>query len=153
MKILFLDVDGVLIPARNYFSNRYAYQFDPLAVEAVKRICKRTGAQVVMNTAWNATPPELRHLCLSAEFPLSNDWQTEYPVCERWEGITGWLAKHPDVTTWAVLDDDAKGLLPLPLNDFVRVIVVDPEVGITTANYREATRLLGDEDPFVIIAM
>ncbi len=64
MKIIFLDIDGVMKPGRAYWCevrrNTIEGGFDPLAVAAINRICGRTGAYVVFNTTWN-----------ELDFPLS----------------------------------------------------------------------------------
>lgn len=139
MRILFLDVDGVMIPMRNYFTKKYRYRFDPVAVEAVKAICERTGAEVVMSTAWNAKLLPLFHILHGTGIPLYGgnepgnwQWYTPYPEagCSKIQGVERWIEAHPDVLDWCILDDDPD------LYSNVRVVPVTAEFGITVSVYR-----------------
>ena len=67
-KILFLDIDGVLNSAKWYARQRNGLDdlahFDPTLVRRVDEIAGRTGAAVVISSAWRLSHPldELRTL-------------------------------------------------------------------------------------------
>ena len=59
MKAIFLDIDGVLNYTQWYVSDRnpgnlngQEGDIDPMCVERVLRICKETGAKVVISSDW-----------------------------------------------------------------------------------------------------
>ena len=66
MKVIFLDIDGVLnsndwyVYRRDYYEmddvkNQYPlYEFDPRAVERLNRIIKETGAKIVVSSSWRS---------------------------------------------------------------------------------------------------
>ena len=152
MNILFLDIDGVMIPTRNYFTSKYRNQFDPLAVEAVKAICGRCNAQVVTNTSWNNSLHlnELWGLLIKNEIPIASQWHTEYArgSIDRLDAIEEWIRDYGEEgMLWACLDDDDD----LRKKDHSKVVTVDSDLGITPEVYTLATYLLGKEDLFMII--
>lgn len=61
MKLIFLDIDGVLnttdhltslISERKEISDKFGHLFDPLAVQNLEEIVRRTGAKVVISSTW-----------------------------------------------------------------------------------------------------
>ena len=159
MKLIFLDVDGVLIPARNYFTTKYANKIDPLAIEALYAIVERTQAKIVFNSVWNRsidrlmdliTGTGMSNLCFFHETEFGH---TKYPeVPSRLEAIEDYLQQIQDpkytddiitVTHWVALDDE----MIMHRN----AIWVDPELGITPDVYRRALLTLDNPEPFVVL--
>lgn len=147
-KIIFLDIDGPMKPARCYFDDdkRKAHNggWDQLSVAIVNKICKQTGAKIVFNTAWNYKDI----LTIGKEQGLTGELigKTLYPKVEcRLEAINNWLNMHPaeQIDMWIALDDCHI--------DHDNAILVDSHVGISLNNYRKATKLLGNEDKFIIL--
>ena len=145
--VLFLDIDGVL----------NGHDFDELAqsssirtacVARLNRVLAATACDVVISSAW-------RYMVLNGAMTLSGfgyllrthsvrlnapllgttgrDTQTEDPA-ERGRQVQAWLAEHPDVTRYAVVDDMALGFAGMP---FVRT---DGTKGLTD---EDAERLIG----------
>lgn len=150
-KILFLDIDGVMKPSRVYWDQSLANDrdggFDPLAVAVVNRICDRTEAVIVFNTVWNLLGHD-RLLAIAKQQGITadihQDCVTAYPRCKvRLRAIMDWINEHPEIVTWAVLDD-------YPL-DHKHAITVDGENGISVEDYRRVTALLGNEDKFLVL--
>lgn len=55
MKILYLDIDGVVLPQRAYLLPGQSYvvrTFDPCAVSILNKICKETGAKIAIHSTW-----------------------------------------------------------------------------------------------------
>ena len=152
MKILFLDIDGVMKPGRSYFKDfneKSNGDFDPLAVQCVNRICERSGAQIVFNSVWNrGTDDSILDIArwegIGGSY-IHTDFVTKYPqyAHDRFDGIEGWLIEHQGWTHWAALDD-------API-DHENAIRVDPMNGISVENYRGAMTLLDADDPFVLM--
>ena len=82
MKVIFLDIDGVL-NSENWYRRRSKevemdavqaqypfYEFDPLAIKVLNRIVKETGAKVVVSSTWRLgkTVEELQVLLKNVGF-------------------------------------------------------------------------------------
>ena len=200
MKVIFLDIDGVMKPGRCYFQKdqlpwylrikvwyldwkkrrnpnaptkpwkpphplwekikdrlkldwvfRFHRRggFDPLAIKAINRLHKKTGAVVVLNTTWNVDGIwYLRFIFRREGLTAPIVGLTAYPrdvkqSYQRLEAIESWLTrKNGAVTHWCALDD---AIIHSP-----HAIQVDPENGILIADYRKAAELLGHSDPMVV---
>lgn len=134
MKILFLDMDGVLNSEQSFHLNHearmahreargegveFAKQFcwplghiyEPL-VERLNKIVEHTGCLIVLSSTWRkqCTVEELRGWLGQKGFLYPTKLIDRTGVDDR--GIRGkeiqeWLDQHPEVTTYAILDDDS----------------------------------------------
>jgi len=114
MKVLFLDVDGVLNSNRNLL----AYgcfpwpnvpdglicaesKLDPIAIGMIRKVCEDTGAVIVLHSTWreNVDPVEFG---LKYDLPIigSTDADESKP-----DSIQSYLKAHPTITKYAVVDD------------------------------------------------
>jgi hypothetical protein len=139
MKVLFLDIDGVLKPARAYWLQPHKPDgnFDPLSVAAVNTICERTGAVIVFNTMWNQSGyARLSEIAANEGITAPVIGVTAFPDQEdRLDAIWAWAAANGPVAAWCALDDETM------VDD--RCIKVKPEFGISTQDLSDAIRLLG----------
>ena len=162
VKIIFLDLDGVLNTARwheqakgNDLKDDYGYTFDPAAVANLADIIERTGAYIVISSSWKfmglskmqkmwkdrRLPGKVVGLTpnsVSDEFLLNADLDNMDFMAIRGQEIKEWLMLHSDVTHYVILDD---------MNDILQeqeshFIWIDPEVGITTGNVVQAVMIL-----------
>lgn len=122
-RVLFLDVDGVL-NNETWAQEVYAkegvrvYREDRLEERALlllKEIIDRTGAVIVVSSAWRRFPDAYEHLA---------EWLEKYgmsiydktPILDTYRGqeIRSWLTQHLEVTHYAILDDldDMGHLMP-----------------------------------------
>jgi len=132
MKALFLDVDGVLnsvdwmqqIDGRNAWDQADGgTQLDPAAVLRLERIVRETGALVVISSSWRKMydPETIEGFLRRHGFTGKVIGETAHhiPMEERtteqqssgkyqrgWE-IKAWVDEHPEVTHFAILDDDS----------------------------------------------
>jgi hypothetical protein len=140
MKVIFLDVDGVLI---NRASCKIGFGVvDVVCVANLNKILEQTHAVVVVSSCWRIgrTVSELR--------ALFGIWGVNADVVDRtivnWQWIRGqeiteWLKEHIDVEKFIILDDDKDmgNLLPyLIQTKFVE--------GLTAAQADEAIRRLNE---------
>ena len=112
MKVLFLDIDGVLNSTRTAVANggyphelHHREAFDWTSIKLLQRLCDSAGVQVVLSSAW-------RNFCdfkdVGAAFGLSIvDRTPDHRGGPRGEEIQAWLDAHPEVTHYAIVDDDA----------------------------------------------
>jgi hypothetical protein len=113
MKVIFLDIDGVLNCERTPNPRKFPYVVDPTLLARFKKLLERTGAKVVLLSSWRLDPIGLlaaKHLGL----PFI-DVSPDMPKKARRDEILAWLAQHPKVRRYAVIDDEDDELDGLPL--------------------------------------
>jgi hypothetical protein len=114
-KVLFLDIDGVCNSAEFMQSNRNPniggmLGLDPFAVVLVKMIIQDTGCDVVLSSTWRLNEWS-RNIVRKdvVEFvdvtPAFSAFR--YDDLPRGNEIQDWLDRHPEVTQYAILDDDS----------------------------------------------
>ena len=145
-RVLFLDVDGGLknetwaheVYAKEGVSVYREDRLEERALLLLKEIIDRTGAVIVVSSAWRRFPDAYEHL---------TEWLEKYgmsiydktPVLDTYRGqeISSWLTHHLDVTNYAILDDlDDMGLL---LSHFVHTHYM---FGLSKKNVERCVKLL-----------
>jgi hypothetical protein len=113
MKIIFLDIDGVLNCKSTPNPRKFPYIVDPKLLKRFNSVLERTGATVVLSSTWRYDPAG----CFSAKhlgIPFI-DVTPDMPDRPRREEILAWLSEKPEVTRFLVLDDEDDDLDDLPL--------------------------------------
>lgn len=122
-KVLFLDIDGVLVPAEEMRMGRErakqtledggmpskprTLRADPSSVRNLNRVLRLTGAEVVLSSSWRLDPG----------FEATKRWLAENGVEARVIGMTpdlgdrlteivDWLRRRTYVESWAAVDDN-----------------------------------------------
>jgi len=139
---LFLDVDGVL---NNYTTKEKLANgitgIDPVNVANLNKIIQRVDVEIVLSSTWRLfySLSDLNRVFKRAGFEGEIRSRTIEIMAayNRGEEIQEWLAKHPDVTYFVILDDD---------NDMDHLIdhlvQIDPEVGLTETDAKKALLFL-----------
>lgn len=134
MRVLFLDVDGVL---NNHKTLRVVqpemdiFKIDMELVDRLKKIIKDTQCELVLSSTWRSFDGgrEFLENYIGTYF-LS---KTDHLGGCRGDEIQAWLRVRPEVTTYAIVDDDGD-MLEGQLRNFFQT---DPEYGLTdTIAYR-----------------
>lgn len=131
MKVLFLDVDGVL----NTSKSRSLFSLSKPRLRLLEEIVKDSGCEIVLSSTWRKDKEAFKHLTHVLSYrDLKIIGVT--PVIHnkiRGEEIAAYLAEHPDVTKYAILDDNSD-----MLNDQLRnFFQTDMDYGLTkTIAYR-----------------
>jgi hypothetical protein len=113
MKVIFLDIDGVLNCDKTPNPRKFPYVVDKKLLNRFKTLVRRTGAKVVLSSTWRCDPVGLfaaKHWGI----PFI-DVCPDKPRSPRRKEITSWLANHPKVTRFVVIDDEDDELDDLPL--------------------------------------
>lgn len=118
-KILFLDIDGPMIPTRAFYLENQgklmgfgvADTFDPIAVGMLNDVFKETRCQLVISSTWRIKGLEICKELLTKNKVVYNtihpDWETPRKMSSnRGEEIKMWLNKHKEVIKYAILDDE-----------------------------------------------
>ena len=134
MKVIFLDIDGVLNCRKTANPRELPYIVDRKLLKRLKRLLERTGARIVLTSTWRYDPAGL----FSAKhwgIPFM-DVIPDMPKQPRRREILAWLKAHPQVKRFAIIDDDDDGLDELPL------FQTSPAVGLTTSICTGVARFL-----------
>jgi hypothetical protein len=127
MKVLFLDIDGVL---NGWKSTKNSFGFDDECVKAFQPIIKIPGLKIVVSSSWRLmeTPENLVKILeenvgipkgmIIGQTPNLAEAEELESGHVIWHGFTredeiqAWLNKHPEVESFVVLDDlSMKGLV------------------------------------------
>lgn len=125
MKVIFLDIDGVLNCAGTtdrWPKNSGMLGIEPAKVKIFNNILRRTDARVVLSSTWRHDDDWLRTMKANGlhsryfidrtpRMPLMGGAE----MMERGKEIQAWLDKHPEVTKYAIIDDDSDMLPEQPL--------------------------------------
>ena len=158
MKVLFLDVDGVLnsemlahqtggypFPAeglgKGSMEENPKHSEKKLAlhpgVALVRGVCESTGAKVVMHSTWRLHV-DFRRFASAWDLPIVDI--TSRQARSKQASIREWLASHPEVEQYAIVDDDNMSMTcGAPPS---QQVFTDPMVGLTEANARRLEELL-----------
>ena len=113
MKIVFLDLDGVLNCRKTDNPRKFPFIVDPILLTRLNRLLELTGAQVVLASNWRYDPVGV----LAAKYyqvPFV-DMTPDLPGEPRGNAIREWVSKHPHVQRFIVIDDEDDDLDGLPL--------------------------------------
>lgn len=163
MKVVFLDIDGVLnsdawlkqqTKLRKQRGRPISF-FDPAAVSLVRGLVEQTGSKVVLSSAWR-----ISHSLEDIKWYLADAGWPDAPLIDktpihrritfgevapfnrrlsrRGDEVAEWLNLHP-VESFAVLDDWAEFYSN---QNFVQT---DPKVGLTQKDVAKALKFLSEK--------
>ena len=113
MKVIFLDIDGVLNCDRTPNPRHFPYIVDRKLLARLKKLLDRTKAKVVLSSTWRVDPVGL-FAAKHSGVPFI-DVCPDMPKKPRRDEILTWIAKHPKVIQYVVIDDEDDELDDLPL--------------------------------------
>lgn len=111
-KILFLDIDGVCNnrKTRERQGNTKYIGIKPELADRVRRIVAETGCDVVLSSSWRLFPDSKKwaeqHVCKFIDQTVDMQKGEVFGVTDRGHEIQEWLDRHPEITQYAILDDD-----------------------------------------------
>lgn len=107
MKILFLDIDGVVNCSKTVAGGQQFLPIDPFMALLVNRICEATGAQIVLSSSWRLAE-ESRAEVNKHIYPKFIDVTPyKHGLESRGSEIKAWLKDRPGVARYAILDDNS----------------------------------------------
>jgi hypothetical protein len=133
MKIIFLDIDGVLNCKSTPNPRNFPYIVDRKLLRRLKRVVGRTHAKVVLSSTWRYDPAGIfsaRHWGI----PFM-DVIPDMPEKPRRDEIRSWLKAHPKVKRFVVIDDEDDELDDLPLFQPSNAIGLTNEIVRGVTNY------------------
>jgi hypothetical protein len=116
VKVLFLDIDGVVNNARTKQNFQGLIGVDPALAALVRRIVQNTGCEIVLSSTWrlfqHSRDEVERKICKFADI-------TPILHAPRGYEIKAWLMLHPEIEHYAILDD-SDSILPEQRANFFR---------------------------------
>lgn len=162
MKIIFLDLDGVLNICRSE-RDEFGSLFHEDFVQNLKRIVDETSAKIVISSSWRSDGLDVmqkmwkhRNLpgdvigvtCDCVQIVENGDCEF-YDMVERGHEIQEWIDTH-DVDNYVIIDDD-NDMLQSQRNNFVRCMnpkhpdKIDIGYGLTKECANMAIKILNNE--------
>ncbi len=155
MKLIFLDVDGVIATPLSFSLSRFLRKkdtdqvFDPLSLFWLRRLCRRTGALVILSSTWrdaltmddpwaDALYENLRRTLQNNGTPIA-DTTPLLMTGDRSLEIGAYLDAHP-AEAFAVLDDSPWFIERRDVAE--RLVRIRNSRGIRRPHYLAALRLL-----------
>lgn len=157
MKIIFLDVDGVLNNARwarkMYDEGVHVYADDLLydpSIKQLKRLIDATNAKVILSSSWRNHPDAMEHL--EAQLNAYNIFiygKTPRVGPQRGDDITAWFNRYdkaglfklrPEEYNYIILDDDSDMTVHMD-----HLVKTDFETGLQYTHVDRAIALLNGE--------
>ena len=163
MKVLFLDIDGVLncvYPTPSDDNewvdlNEWRYGLNPQLVARLRFIIANTKCKIVISSSW-------RHHKTYAPYQPDRNWRDVLadmlrkpredvfageiptdPSGQRGIEINQWLSQNDDVESWCVVDEEVVDILPYV--DSKNVVKTDMEYGLSIEAARRIIDVLNKE--------
>jgi hydroxymethylpyrimidine pyrophosphatase-like HAD family hydrolase len=148
IKVLFLDIDGVLNTDRQQWHcqmncitpiDEFGYEFDHKAVDNLATILEETGAEIVISSSWKFLGLQtLQKMWEDRKLPGTILDITPDGKSKGWE-IDEWLMEcESQVNRYAIIDDE-NDILPKQLNHFVQT---NSQFGITCKDAERVITIL-----------
>lgn len=132
MRVIFMDIDGVLVPgpflrgvvASAGPSMRSAV--DPYKVFLLNQLHDVPGVRIVFSSSWRShSNMPAAVMSQGIEIPLHEDWRTTFKTppyfgigVRGWQ-INEWMERHPEVEGYVIVDDDTD-MLPHQAGHFLK---------------------------------
>lgn len=131
MKVLFLDIDGVVCLHKDKDWDNEEEIFDAACCRKLQEIVSATGCKLVLSSSWRLFPESIRSMFRQLKpFGITREnFLGRTPLRgERGDEIMAYLKKRPQIETFVALDDEPFYSSAFPQD---RLILTKPESGIT----------------------
>ena len=136
MRVIFLDIDGVLNSSRTAvaFGKDWLRKFDPVSVQMLHRVVSNADAKIVISSTWrlfDGWREVIIGSLIEAGWPTDNTGSIIYSRTttdtdewilntekSRGEEIAEWLDEHPEFIDYIIIDDD-NDMLDSQLSRFI----------------------------------
>lgn len=157
-KIIFLDIDGPMIPYRAMLlegQTRVMTLFDPVAVGMLNHLCSEHGYRIVLHTSWirimggDVTMAHCVKQGIKAEHFHSDPYCKE-DLHWRYDRVAEWLNRHPETDNYVILDDEPfqygdDNLIKYPDGMSLHHILVNYYTGFMFSTYNDVLAMMKDQ--------
>lgn len=146
MKVLFLDIDGVINSYRTAHAmggfpftttSEDLIRFDLTAIKLIQRICEDGDIKIVLSSTWRIHR-DAKQIGEDLRLPIIDATPIKLGGT-RGEEIAMWLRDHPEVTQFVIVDDDSD-MLPNQQKRFVKTTIAD---GLQFHHYQKIRKRFG----------
>lgn len=150
MKVIFLDIDGVLNNRKSMNAafnhavfptgNNMCHTVDPDCVARLKKLVSNTGASIVVSSTWRLFMDEVYRAfkwCKWDDVPIIGKTAK---FGARGAEIDAWLEHNPEVTQYVILDDDS-----FDIHQKTHFVKTMHEFGLTDDDCKNAQYILERE--------
>lgn len=151
MKVLFLDIDGVLNTLA-FDDVSKSHTFDAGCVGHLNRVVSKTGCRIVVSSSWRymvlgeaMTLRGFQYMLRThgvVDVPLAGVTCSDEQITGRGEQIAGWLNRHPEVTSFACVDDEE---YDSPVYVKRRLVLTDGSIGMRNVQASQLICMLNGE--------
>ena|SRR3990167_3528966 len=107
LKVLFLDVDGVVNCESTIQRHQGFIGIDPMMAFRVGKIQLDTDCVFVLSSDWRHSPDGVEEVEARVGKIFDKTKSMEFPYqVQRGHEINEWLERHPEVSKYAILDDN-----------------------------------------------
>ena len=158
MKVIFLDIDGVLNNQKhtvelcdNLLGREQYYEimreigeipFDYRSCKLIQQLAMETGAKIVLYSTWRLNPASIDILSKYAKIEIYDKTPCISVSYSRGLEIQQWLENHPMVTNYVIIDDDMD-MLESQMSHFVHI---DNMIGFIKENLVQCKEILNREE-------
>jgi len=141
MKIIFLDIDGVLNNFSSY-TNKTTVVWESDCVERLNKIVEKTGAKIVISSTWRFSRRHIdaytNDMGIKGEIIDKTPRSTFFSAC-RGDEILEWINEHKEVEKFVILDDDSD------MGDLFKYLIqINPEFGLTDSDVEKVIARFND---------
>lgn len=140
MKILFLDIDGVLNSRE--FNKRIGdcTSVSPKLIEKINRVIRETECKIVVSSTWRLYHNKIELYAFLSSYGFNGEIIGYTPDLKgekgRGQEINQWLSQNPQVTAFAIVDDDSFDI------SSDKLVKTSFDVGITDENANKLIEIL-----------
>lgn len=164
MKVVFLDIDGVLNTSKTFIDRYNEYkqtgnmkiEIDEFRVKYLADIIKETNSKIVLSSSWrifwdnnlkpkNTKAQEFEKILNKYELKIYS--KTDYLGIEREKEIDEWLRKHDNIENFIIIDDESFDLQKYVGKNLIKTIRIEDDetlinnedcIGLTECDVRIA---------------
>lgn len=104
IKVIFLDVDGVLNHKEFLLSTHDVFSLDTSCLTRLRRLVDVTGARLVLSSSWRRSENKIKYL--EEKIGIKFYGMTKNDYKPRGVQISDWLKEHKEVEDYIILDDE-----------------------------------------------
>ena len=150
MKVIFLDIDGVLNCKTTTAHCEKYIGIDSAKVKLLRKLVEKTGAIIVLTSSWKVHWNQRDRFDKYMHNKFGKGHIEIYSCTDdtgykRGTGIKKWLDEHDNVESWVVLDDEVFGDYNEDiLKRLIKTSWDDPDGGLHEKDIEEATLILNN---------
>jgi len=159
MKVIFLDIDGPMIPMTSYLNDiqcSIRRRFPEHTIAVLNEICKRTDAQIVINSVHNNSfgddVPDIVTALINAGVDkhfFHEKPNTQTPSIQRKLAVEKWLSEN-QVDDWMAIDD-YDFLAEYEGHEHPQMVWVDPDPGLCVRHINQVIERFGGKPTLMLM--